>query len=727
MRVRMGGGLALAILAASGVRAADSVEEIFITATKREIAAEDAPASVAVVEPEELADTHTDDLFELAVLVPSMVFSRAPDDGLALTFRGVGSPARPQALDQSIALFVDGVFLAKGRLYPGAMFDVERIEVFRGPHAAEIGKNASIGAISVVSRTPGDELGAELRTEVDVENGGYALDAATDLPIAPWAKLRLALNRIDSQGWLRNRATGNRVPAEEAWGFRGTLALDPTESISAVLRYQYRDAERLGNGVQIVTPSGAEVPGFGETRLDHHTNAFTTYGRDGESFHDTASHVVSARLGFELGEWELVSETAYVRYDAPYVDDIDFNPADHVDLVREEGFDQFSQELRIVSPSGRTIEFLLGVFYLHSDWHSIENQRWETPGYPPGSPIEGELFNGPFVNDFQQDVRTISGFASASWNVTERLRVNGALRVTNEEKDAALGRTATPPFTLWNTVFNPPFPRSPLRFDGTWVDGNLSVQLDLTDDAMAYVSFGQGTKLGGFVETNTIPTPDPRTEARIETEVARSYEAGVKSRHLGGELALEAIAFYMDVEDFQDTTFTGSAFITGNLPVRSRGFELTARWAPLEDLSLWTAFTWANATEEIPVVNGGVSVRRDFQMTQAPRWSGLAGVEYRRVIGKGLAIRARADVRYRDAMFSQRGELFEIDSFATLGLQLAFEEAEGARWGFAVSSRNVTDTVNGDFAAPVPDPTAPRRFEEPAPLRSVLISAWVRF
>jgi len=719
VRAKLTSPLVLSAALALPSLATEPIEEIRITATKREIDPADAPASIAVVLPEGLADTNTQDLFDLAVVVPGMVFSRAPDDGLALTFRGIGSPARPQALDQSIALFLDGVFLSKGRLYPGALFDVERIEVFRGPHAAEIGKNASIGAISVVSRTPGDVLSAEARTEIDAENGGYSIDAATDLPIASRAKLRLAMNRIDSRGWVENRATGNRVPADENWGFRGTLVLDPTENISAVLRYQYRDAERLGNAFQLLTQAGTVVPGIGETRLDDHSNQFTSYGRDGESFHDTASHIASGRLGFKLGEWELVSETAYVRFDAAYVDDIDFNTADHVNLLRDEDFDQFSQELRLVSPSGRRFDFLLGIFYADSNWHSIENQRWETPNYPPGAPPAGQLFNGPFVNDFEQDVRTVSGFVSATWNATERLRVNGGARITNEEKDVVFGRTPSPPLTLWNTVSNPPFPPTPLGFDGTWVDGNLSVQLDLTDDAMAYVSFGQGTKLGGFVETNSIPTPDPRTEARIETEVARSYEAGVKSQHLQGRLALEAIAFYMDVEDFQDTTFTGSAFVTENLPVRSHGFELTARWVPLDDLSLWAAFTWADATAKI----GG----EDFQMTHAPRWSGLAGAEYRRPIGKGLAIRARADVHYRDAMFSQRGEIFPIDSFATLGLLLAFEEAEDARWGFAVSARNVTDAVSAEFAGPTPDPTAPSDHEGIAPLRSVLISSWLRF
>ena len=106
-----------------------------------------------------------------------MVFSLAVDDGLALTVRGVGTPARPQALDQSIALFLDGTYLAKGALYALALFDIERVEVVRGPHSTEVGKNASVGALSVVSREPGATNALDGVGSWDAERGGYALEA----------------------------------------------------------------------------------------------------------------------------------------------------------------------------------------------------------------------------------------------------------------------------------------------------------------------------------------------------------------------------------------------------------------------------------------------------------------------------------------------------------------------------------------------------------------------
>ena len=152
-----------------------------------------------------------------------MVFSRAPDDGLALTLRGVGTPARSQAFDQSIALFLDGTYLAKGPLYPLALFDIERVEVIRGPHSTEVGKNASVGALSVVSREPG-------KTDaIDGTAPGMRSAAATrskegaDVQLGTDSALRIAGASLDRHGWVRNGATGNDVPEDRDTGIRLTL------------------------------------------------------------------------------------------------------------------------------------------------------------------------------------------------------------------------------------------------------------------------------------------------------------------------------------------------------------------------------------------------------------------------------------------------------------------------------------------------------------------------
>jgi len=204
---------------------ADVVEpplfELVVTARKRPQVLEDVPASIYAVTAPMIAATATRDLVDLAGQVSGMVFLLAADDGLALTVRGVGTPARPQALDQSIALFLDGTYLAKAALYPLALFDVERVEVVRGPHSTEVGKNASVGALSVVSREPGATNALDGAGSWDSERGGYALEAGADLQLGADSALRLAGAHFDRHGWVRNDATGHDGPQSELGGRPG--------------------------------------------------------------------------------------------------------------------------------------------------------------------------------------------------------------------------------------------------------------------------------------------------------------------------------------------------------------------------------------------------------------------------------------------------------------------------------------------------------------------------
>jgi iron complex outermembrane recepter protein len=130
---------------------------------RRDQREQDVPITMTVISGGAFAASDVTNLVQIANYVSGMVFSRAPDDGLALSFRGVGTPARTQSFDQSVALFLDGLFLAKGRLYTQALFDVAQIEFTKGTESAVLGKNASVGAISVTSREPGDTFSGEAR------------------------------------------------------------------------------------------------------------------------------------------------------------------------------------------------------------------------------------------------------------------------------------------------------------------------------------------------------------------------------------------------------------------------------------------------------------------------------------------------------------------------------------------------------------------------------------
>jgi iron complex outermembrane recepter protein len=706
--------LALAMLVAATGAAAE-LEEVLVTTARRPQVAAALPGTISVLGSAALNDVAARDLIQVAEQVPGMVFSRAPDDGLALTLRGVGTPARSQAFDQSVALFLDEVFLAKGRLYPLAVFDVERVEILRGPHSTDVGKNASVGAIHIATRRPARPGEGHARVAWDAERGGTHLEAATDVGIGDRALLRAALSKLDSEGWVRNRITGRDVPADEDLGARLTLALQPRAGLDATLRYQFSDHERIGTGMQLVYP-GATPSAFGETRLDANSAALTQRGRGGDSIHDLQGHLASLTVTAQRGAVQLATVTSYTTFDSTQLDDLDFSPTSNVDFARAEDFEQITQELRVGSVDGERIEYVAGLFALDSRWRSLETQFWGVPGFPPGTPIAGQLFNGPFTNDFVQDTRSI-----ALWPLAERWQFISGLRLTDERKDVRYGRVPLAPQTLWNSVINPPFAVRDLRFEGTLVDGTLGLQFSPAERTQFYGTLSRGTKLGGFVETNGVPSADPARDARIESEAVLEAELGYKARLAGGSLQLNVAAFWMDIDDFQDTTFDGTAFVTINVPARSRGAELQLDWRANERWRVSGAATYADAEADLGP--------RWFRMTQAPRWTANAAVEYWAGAGvaapSGARWRARLDVRHRDRMFNQRGELFESTAFTPVGALLALEADDG-QWGIALASRNLFNDVSADFFGPTPDaslgPSA-----TPAELRSLTLSAWRRF
>ena len=386
-------------------------------------------------------------------------------------------------------------------------------------------------------------------------------------------------------------------------------------------------------------------------------------------------------------------------------------------FVSRDTFRQIAQELRFESSPDQPISYRLGASYLASQWNSVENQIWATPGYPPGTLDAGQLFNGPFVNDFRQHTGSEALFGLINWHVADQWRATLGLRETHETKDVLYGRTASAPLTKWNTLFNPPFAVTPLSFGATFMDGNASLQWSVTDSTQWYVTVGRGTKLGGFAETNGVPHADPAVDARIETEVTHDYELGVKSALLGRRLRLNAAVFDMEIDNFQDTTFNGIAFVTINLPARSRGAEWEVAWQVNDAWQIGGAATYADASENI---NGA-----RFPMTQAPKWTAVASAEYARPLGATLKWRARIDGRYRAVMYNQRGGLFPSSSFDTIGVLLALEQQRG-RWGVELVGRNLNNRVTADFSGPTPDPTAPMS-SAPARLRTVTISGWARF
>ena len=695
------------------------IAEIVVTAQKRSESVQDIPVTVTAVSGDTLANDGAKDLFQAVTLVPGVVFSRAADDGLALTFRGLGTQARPQAFEQSVALFTDGVFMGKGRLYSVVFFDVERMEFIKGTQSTLLGKNASIGAISIVSKQPGDSLSVEGRASYEFLDGGYSVDAAADLPLGDNAALRIATHYNDFDGWLTNTVTGHDIPNLKDLGLRATLRFEPTDTLRVTASYQYADDDLIGSNAQFV---GDMPEGYSNGILDDEVAAFTPLTKSGDTEHETKSHILNLHAELDIGDHTLVSQTAYVHYKLGFIDDFDFTPDDTINFVRDEKYNQFTQELRLQSPQGGQLEYMAGLFYMTSDWKSLEGQLWAVPG------IEGgELFNGFFYNDFKQDSKAYSAFASGTFHFTDSLRLAGGLRWTREEKDAVYGRYPGELLTVWNTIANPSFDPTPLHHNSDFIDGNVTLQYDITPDVMAYASFGHGSKSGGFVETNTIAVPPDllvdgkvppelvESQSRIKDEFTTSYEVGLKTTLLDRRLLLNVAGFWTDIKDFQDTVFTGGplGFITFNGPAKSRGAEVEFAFQPIPSLQFDGGVTYVDATNVLqpidpetmaPAVDeNGDPIFAKYRRSQAPEWIANIAATYKAELTDTLDLDLKAALRYRSSMYNQRQEQFLAPALTTVDLGAGFSAADGT-WGIDLLAKNVFDEASEDFASPSVDP-----------------------
>jgi iron complex outermembrane recepter protein len=706
---------------------ADQLEEVTVTAQKRAELSQDVPLTIYTVSANEMSQAGIRDLFQIADYVPGMVFSRAPDDGMALTFRGIGSPARSQAFEESIGLFMDGMFLAKARLYASAFFDLDRAELIKGTDSTLLGKNTSLGAISLITRQPGSEYSADVNVTHEFVDGGATYDLGFDLPFTPVFAVREAIHYNDTSGWVKNTATGRSVPIDDDFASRTSAVLHPWEAFSVSASYQHSDNKRLGTPYQIVDPNLDPI--FGEGALNDREDVFTSLTKTGETTHISEVNFYNLKLQWDLGRYSLVSQTSRVDYNLDYDDDFDFSPEPWIDFIRLENYQQFTQELRLASPTVQTVEYIVGAFFFHSDWHSIEHQDWGVPNWPPGTPIAGQLFNGPFTNDFNERTDSKSGFASATWHFTDQWRLTTGLRYSDERKDTLFGRTNAAPLTIWNTLTNPPFPTTALPFSDSFLDGNANFQFSPSSTEMLYLAYGHGTKTGGYVETNTDAYPvfaDPAVDSRIKSEVAQTVEAGIKSTLFNHSVRINASIFHTAIANFQNTLFTGAAagFITENLPARTKGFEIEMAWQVNRALRLAAAVTYTDATKTLTAEDAVLIPSLTCHVcraTQSPTWNGTAGADYQRPITGSLNLTATAHFRYRGSMYNQEGYTFPSAPYRPLDLSVGVADSQG-QWSVAALAKNINNSLSEDFASPSVAPNF-AGLASPAPLRTVWLIA----
>ena len=718
---------ALSPTAAAWAQVADG--EIIVTAQKRAENLQDVPISVGVVLGESLKAMGVRNLEEVSTNTPSLLINQSPSQS-GIYMRSVGSGTNNTGFEQSVGMFVDGVYMSKPRLLHQPFFDIERVEVIKGPQNVLFGKNTTAGAISITTAGPTKDFQG-LVSGLYGEDGEYQVDGMVSGPLGEGVGARVAVRLSGMNGYMHDTSRDVDAPRIRDLAARATLQLDPSDALSVTLKGQFIRS-RLGGGVPVIASQlspalfatlRAVDPELSLRLKDEKRSTDAGGIPGGKEFLDIDTRVVSLSVGYDINDWKLTSLAAYAGYEYDQATDSDFtaNPNAQISLTTGSKYQQFSQELRIQSPVGKPIEMMAGAYYQYSDtkyedWNPCFNYAF----FPPAAgPVSACALLG-----FSQVQKTSSAFVRGTWNITDALKITGGVRYTHERKSASgelfateldmVTPTVTPGDLAGLSAFGyaPHLNPRQRRKETSW-SPSVNVQYDVTDDIMTYASFNKGNKSGGF---NALETRGNLSRFQFAGEKAQSIEFGTKMRYLDGRAITNIAVFFSKFDDLQVSLFNGLSFDVGNADAKVNGveadFSLRATDAIRFSGSLayidakYTRFPNGPCRNGQTVAQGCVAGFQDLTGTPlqySAKWQGTFAVDVEQPINGSLLGKAHVDVFY-----SSRVNLApDFDPrtvqprYAKINARLAIS-ADDEKWEVAVIGKNLTNKFTKAYENDLP-------------------------
>jgi iron complex outermembrane receptor protein len=372
------------------------LEEIIVTAQRREQTLQEVPISVRVMPGAKLEQAGLERLEEIQAYIPNLTMSET-GVGNNIYVRGIGSGINP-GFEQSTAMFVDGVHYGRGQLYRAPIFDMQRVEVLRGPQSTLFGKNSIAGAISMTTRSPAREFGGSIGLSYVPEFGEREATAVITGPISDALAGRLSFRTREADGHLRNTFLNRDEPGRSEGTGRLQLRWDVSDVLSLGIKYEQNNFDINGRQVEIIddVAFGGPLGYFGMLTVpsavplqfapDNTTVVLSGFGQDpsvldtDQDFDRTAngdysnndSDNFTVRATYELGDMELTAISSSLSYEFSELCDCDFSGANGFNVFLDEEYEQFSQEIRLESPVGERIEWLAGLHYQTSELSTLD-------------------------------------------------------------------------------------------------------------------------------------------------------------------------------------------------------------------------------------------------------------------------------------------------------------------------------------------------------------------
>jgi outer membrane receptor protein involved in Fe transport len=716
---------------------AQSLEEVIVTAQKREQNLQDVPISIATLSGDSMRSAGISRLEDMSGAVPNFSFTEAVSGSDNMFMRGVGSGIN-YGFEQAVGQVIDGFFYGRSRFGRAAFLDVERVEILKGPQGALIGKNTSAGAINITTAKPTEEFEMWAAGTWEFEGSeGFNFEGAVSGPLSERLRGRVALRYDEREGYVKNVAADRHEQSLDDFTIRATLVWDILDTLDATLSYQHGDFDRSGRTTQLSqcgqalrnfdpdgpgpAPAGAlfnALVAAGEdcTANYEHNVVLTKHGQPVDQAYDTQFDTVGLTLNWEiLGGHTLTSLTGYSAYDSVDDFEVDFTFAPIAAAFTTEDYEQWSQELRLTSPVGDRFDYIAGAYLQFND-HDVSFRRDFIALPPPLTPSGNVIATA-------QESDTYALFAQFTRHITDAWDLTVSGRYTHEEKDATQMQTPTLLHTNTPTVLVPPAGPAASIHDiaGKRTENNFSPTANLqwrpNDDAMLYGSIARGFKGGGFDMQNDGVQALAAESFEFEDEDVTAYELGAKLSLLDGAAQLNIALFRSEFDNLQVSTINSvtTTFNVGNAASAiSQGLEADLKWAATETLTFSAAFAYLDSEyDEFPdapcnfvlIAGGGCTGANQTtdlsgrELPFAPEISATVSGEYVWSVGRGFEITAYAQVVYSDefALVLDLDPNAYQEEFTKVDARLTLSNPTRT-WEISLIGRNLTDELTRSFA-----------------------------
>ncbi len=647
------------------------LEELVVTAQKREQNLQDVPIGVSLLSGKAMAEAQLKNAGELATLIPTLNLQASSGPGTSsFNIRGIGTQTFSPGVDPSVSTMLDGVVMGRSGMAFLDLVDVQRVEVLRGPQGTLYGKNASGGVVHIITRDPTPEFSGTVAATA-IEEGEYRVDGSVAGPITDTLGYRLTGFGVNDDGYSKNYYNDKKINDNEAFNVRGKLLWQATENLDFLLASDYSksDCDCTALSVRTILP-GPEQQELLQQQLPvvpskHNQDV----NNDERTFTHIRSSGYSLTANWDIADYVVTSITAYRDWQSETLVDFDDSPVNPLALTfsspPKTDQNQFSQELRLASPPTDWGSYVIGAFYFEQD---VDTGNTATAGV-----LE------PIVPATTRKSRTsvtsknTSLFGEVTFNIWRDWRLILGGRYTYDDLSYHTSADKT------DGIIFPDPGEARDSLDESDFSPKVVLQWDVSDKAMAYASYVSGYK-GPAFDTGLFPEGvrvDPEDDSSefaggpVDAETSDSFEIGLKSAWLDNRLIVNIDAFYSKYHDFQAETSLdigplGTIVVTNVGAVSTQGVEMDFIALPTANWSINGGIVYTDAQiDDYPNGNcsGGQKARGECpnnyqdlaggQLPYTPKWKLNLSTDYTIALDSmpfnlilGANVRAQDDVLY---------------------------------------------------------------------------------